>query len=103
MTDQQSLCSQPETDSPQPAENRWRSEISERVAGYRNRRGRRVEGAFSMRFPFPPASAQDFVADPQPEPCQADSPESTAADTSVATAIAEATLVEIQEDAPQIS
>jgi uncharacterized RDD family membrane protein YckC len=56
-----------------------------------------------MRFPFPPASAQEFIADPQPEPCQADSPESNAADISVATAIAEAPPIEIQEDAPQSS
>jgi uncharacterized RDD family membrane protein YckC len=103
MTDQQSLRSQPETDSPQPSDNRWRSEISERVAGYRHRRGRRVEGAFSMRFPFPPASAQEFVADPQAESSGADSTESNAADISVAIAIVEATPVEIQEDAPQTS
>jgi uncharacterized RDD family membrane protein YckC len=32
----------------------WRNEIHARVAGYRTRRGRRIEGAFSMRFPFPP-------------------------------------------------
>ena len=32
----------------------WRNEVQARVAGYRNRRGRRIEGAFSMRFPFPP-------------------------------------------------
>jgi uncharacterized RDD family membrane protein YckC len=32
----------------------WRDEVNARVAGYRNRRGRRIEGAFSMRFPFPP-------------------------------------------------
>ncbi len=111
MTDQVSLRSQPETESPQPSENRWRSEISERVAGYRHRRGRRVEGAFSMRFPFPPASAQDFVADPQAESSDVDSTESNAGKTSsaiaantlVATAIAEAPLVEILEDAPQSS
>jgi uncharacterized RDD family membrane protein YckC len=56
-----------------------------------------------MRFPFPPASAQEFIADLQPEPCPADSPESNAADISVATAIAEAPPIEIQEDAPQSS
>ncbi len=35
----------------------WRNEVQARVAGYRSRRGRRIEGAFSMRFPFPPAEA----------------------------------------------
>jgi len=45
----------------------WREEIQARVAGYRNRRGRRVEGAFSMRFPFPPmetAPAAEAVSAP---------------------------------------
>ena len=36
-------------------EDVWRREISNRVDRYRTRRGRRVEGAYSMRFPFPPA------------------------------------------------
>src|ERR1700678_1016577 len=47
----------------------WRDQIQARVAGYRTRRGRRIEGALSMRFPFPPteieqctpaAAASDF-------------------------------------------
>jgi len=44
----------------------WRNEVHARVAGYRSRRGRRIEGAFSMRFPFPPenaASAPEANAD----------------------------------------
>jgi len=101
MTEQQTLRSHPEADSPQPSEDRWKSEISARVAGYRKSRGRRVEGAFSMRFPFPPASAQDFIADPQPEAHEADSLESTAAGTSVATAIVEAPPAEISESSPR--
>jgi uncharacterized RDD family membrane protein YckC len=36
----------------------WRDQIQARVAGYRTRRGRRVEGAFSMRFPFPPSEIE---------------------------------------------
>lgn len=47
--------SQDETDAPP---SMWRDEVQARVAGYRSRRGRRIEGAFSMRFPFPPAEAQ---------------------------------------------
>ena len=35
----------------------WRDEVQARVAGYRSRRGKRIEGAFSMRFPFPPTEA----------------------------------------------
>ena len=35
----------------------WRQEVQARVSGYRTRKGRPIEGAFSMRFPFPPADA----------------------------------------------
>ena len=46
----------------------WRNEVQARVAGYRSRRGRRIEGAFSMRFPFPPAEAASAAAEaPTPE------------------------------------
>lgn len=36
-------------------EDLWRQEVQARVTGYRSRSGRRIEGAFSMRFPFPDA------------------------------------------------
>ncbi len=36
-----------------PAEDLWRNELQERLAHYKRRRGRRIEGAFTMRFPFP--------------------------------------------------
>jgi len=101
MTDQQSLRSQPEADPPQPSENRWRSEISARVAGYRNRRGRRIEGAYSMRFPFPPASAQEFIADSPSEFSPAAPSDANAGDARVATAVAEAPPIKVQETAPQ--
>ena len=52
MTDQQTLHS--EASENLPRADIWRNEIHARVAGYRRRRGRRIEGAFSMRFPFPP-------------------------------------------------
>ena len=32
----------------------WRNEVQSRLERYKRRRGRRIEGAFSMRFPFPP-------------------------------------------------
>ena len=38
---------------PESAADLWRNEVQARIAGYMTRRGRRVEGAFSMRFPFP--------------------------------------------------
>jgi len=46
--------------SAEPAADLWRSEVQSRIAGYKTRRGRRVEGAFSMRFPFP----AEEIADP---------------------------------------
>jgi uncharacterized RDD family membrane protein YckC len=52
MTDQRTLHS--EASGNLSHADIWRNEIHARVAGYRTRRGRRIEGAFSMRFPFPP-------------------------------------------------
>lgn len=52
MIDQQTLRSETPVDSPEPSDEQWRSEIHARVARYRNRRGRRLEGTYSMRFPF---------------------------------------------------
>jgi uncharacterized RDD family membrane protein YckC len=40
---------------PDAQEDVWRQEVQARVTGYRSRKGRSLEGAFSMRFPFPPA------------------------------------------------
>jgi uncharacterized RDD family membrane protein YckC len=53
MTEQQTLRSDT-SDSLPSAEKVWRDEIQARVARYRTRRGRRVEGTYSMRFPFGP-------------------------------------------------
>src|ERR1019366_3663923 len=47
----------------EPAADLWRHEVQARIAGYKKRRGRRVEGAFSMRFPFP---ADEVVAAIEP-------------------------------------
>ena len=55
MSEHQALSSEQLADSSQPQDDAWRKEIHARVAGYRSRRGRRVEGEFSMRFPFPPS------------------------------------------------
>jgi uncharacterized RDD family membrane protein YckC len=35
----------------------WRSEVQDRLAHYKRRRGRRIEGAYTMRFPFPAGEA----------------------------------------------
>src|SRR5664279_1900355 len=60
MTEQQLSQTAAEDISPDPAAELWRSEVQSRLAGYQKRRGRRVAGAFSMRFPFP----ADEVAEP---------------------------------------
>jgi uncharacterized RDD family membrane protein YckC len=36
----------------------WRNEVQARLERYKRRRGRRIEGAFTMRFPFPPEEAE---------------------------------------------
>src|ERR1700759_661316 len=65
--------SQDETEAPTSL---WRDEVQARVAGYRSRRGRRIEGAFSMRFPFPPAEAAPSapLAEPESECASESSP-----------------------------
>jgi uncharacterized RDD family membrane protein YckC len=63
MTEQQ-FSALNAVDSPaEPATELWRHEVQARIAGYKKRRGRRVEGAFSMRFPFP---ADEVVAAIEP-------------------------------------
>lgn len=49
----------------------WRREVQSRLERYKRRRGRRIEGAFSMRFPFPPAELPAVASSPVLEP-QAD-------------------------------
>ena len=53
MTEPQFTAIEATDHSAEPVANLWRNEVQERIAGYKKRRGRRVEGAFSMRFPFP--------------------------------------------------
>jgi uncharacterized RDD family membrane protein YckC len=55
MTEPQYLHSESDNIASQ-REEVWRKDVQARVDRYRTRRGRRVEGAFSMRFPFPPPS-----------------------------------------------
>src|ERR1035441_5515372 len=53
MTEQQFSAINAVDNSAEPAADLCRHEVQARIAGYKKRRGRRVEGAFSMRFPFP--------------------------------------------------
>jgi uncharacterized RDD family membrane protein YckC len=53
MTEQQLSQDHIPDDSAEPLPEMWRNEVQSRIARYKTRRGRRVEGAFSMRFPFP--------------------------------------------------
>ncbi|HEY4931778.1 MAG TPA: RDD family protein [Terriglobales bacterium] len=72
MTEHQFSAINAVENSAEPAADLWRHEVQARIAGYKKRRGRRVEGAFSMRFPFPaeevvepvePAEAMPVVAE----------------------------------------
>jgi uncharacterized RDD family membrane protein YckC len=56
-----------------PGDDPWRNELQDRLARYKRRRGRRIEGAFTMRFPFPADDEADtatasktVVADMEP-------------------------------------
>ena len=53
MTEQQFSRITATDSSAEPAADVWRSEVQSRLARYKTRRGRRIEGAFSMRFLFP--------------------------------------------------
>src|SRR5271166_495908 len=72
MTEQPHLSSEAVTDSAQPNTNVWRNEVHSRVSRFRTRRGRRIEGAFTMRFPFP---APEPVSTTEAAEVQAQSPE----------------------------
>jgi uncharacterized RDD family membrane protein YckC len=60
MTEQQFSQYEAVNHRAEPAEDVWRNEIQDRLAHYKRRRGRRIEGAFTMRFPFP----TDDVSEP---------------------------------------
>jgi len=56
--EQQSAASQHPGGPAQAPNDLWRKEVHAHIAGYRSRRGRRLAGAFSMRFPFPPLETE---------------------------------------------
>ena len=62
MTEQQFSPSTAADNSAEPAADLWRREVQSRIARYKTRRGRRIEGAFSMRFPFPADEIDESVA-----------------------------------------
>lgn len=66
MTEQQLSQSGAAGGSAEPAEP-WRNEVQDRLARYKRRRGRRIEGAFTMRFPFPVDGAAESASAAQPE------------------------------------
>jgi len=65
MTEQQLSHYEAANGSSEPAEV-WRNEVQDRLARYKRRRGRRIEGAYTMRFPFPAAEVVDAPT-PAPE------------------------------------
>src|SRR5450631_813339 len=75
MTEQQLSQTAAEDISPDPAAELWRSEVQSRLAGYQKRRGRRVAGAFSMRFPFPADEVAEAVETAPAVPSIAEMPE----------------------------
>lgn len=83
MTEQQLSQYDAVNESAEPADP-WRNELQDRLARYKRRRGRRIEGAFTMRFPFP---ADDPAVPGEPSP----------AAVAVATAVADM----LEEEAEQ--
>src|SRR5271169_2888466 len=84
MTEQQFSHSEAAKAQAEPAADPWRNEVQDRLAHYKRRRGRRIEGAYTMRFPFP---ADDEAAPAEPSP-QA---------TAVASAVADALEQEVEQ------
>jgi uncharacterized RDD family membrane protein YckC len=65
MTEQQ-LSQRDGADAPAESAELWRNEVQDRLARYKRRRSRRIEGAFTMRFPFPAEADLDAVPDEPP-------------------------------------
>jgi len=58
----------------------WRNEVQSRLERYKRRRGRRIEGAFSMRFPFPPQESAAPAREEEDETQEIEQLESFAVD-----------------------
>ncbi len=61
MTEQQLSQYAEEVNRTTEPEEVWRNEVQDRLARYTRRRGRRIEGAYSMRFPFPAEEITETV------------------------------------------
>jgi uncharacterized RDD family membrane protein YckC len=115
MTEQQ-LSHYDAADRNEDTADVWRSEVQNRLERYKRRRGRRIEGAYTMRFPFPveeevvverpiesalPAPPQEeFASEAVPEPELA-LPASTV-DTVEVDDAQELTALAIEEPAPSV-
>jgi len=65
---EQQLSPYPAVDSSVEPADRWRHEVHDRLTHYKRRRGgRRIEGAYSMRFPFPAYEPEPGSAVESPE------------------------------------
>jgi uncharacterized RDD family membrane protein YckC len=67
MTEQQLSQYDDQACRAEPAAELWRNELQDRLARYKKRRGRRIEGAFTMRFPFPAADVDEVVSPSETE------------------------------------
>ncbi len=67
MTEQQLSQYDGQESAAESAAELWRSELQDRLARYKKRHGRRIEGAFTMRFPFPDDAIVETVAPMKPD------------------------------------
>src|SRR5271169_6214434 len=80
MTEQQLSQYPEEVSRTTEPEEIWRNEVQDRLARYKRRRGRRIEGAYTMRFPFPAEEATEPVPlAPEEAPAEEPAIEQTAA------------------------
>ncbi len=100
MSENQHLRTEGIADSGQPSADIWRNEIHSRIAHFRNRRARRIEGAFSMRFPFPPG---EEVAQPPEVEAPAKSPERNIRVTGIAAETAPPSVTVVAPAQPEVT
>ncbi len=67
MTEQQLSQYDGQESAAESAAELWRNELQDRLERYKKRRGRRIEGAFTMRFPFPDEAIAEIVAPMEPD------------------------------------
>jgi hypothetical protein len=67
MTEQQVSQYDGQEGAAESAAELWRNELQDRLERYKKRRGRRIEGAFTMRFPFPDEAIAEAEAPMGPD------------------------------------